>query len=253
MSRRKLLGFALGAVTLAGCSDATGPAGNGRTALTLSLATASTAGGSGPAFSETVSLGGKTLILDRVQLVLREIELKRARGTGACSSSSQDDSSSSRSSRSDDCEELELGPVLFDVPLDGSVDRQITVMADTGTFREVEFEIHKPEDDGEDAAFLQANPDFRRVSIRVEGTFEGTPFTFLSDMNVDVELALSPALVIQDGVVVDLTLVVDLAKWFTNGTGASLVDPATANKGGPAENLVKDNIKRSFRMIEEDR
>src|SRR6185295_15934827 len=98
---------------------------------------------------ETFSDGSNTLVIDRVQLVLREIELKRADATASCSGSSGHGA----------CERLEVGPVLLDLPLGGSggAARSFSVPVAAGTYDEVEFEIHKPSHD-DDAAFVQANP-----------------------------------------------------------------------------------------------
>ncbi|MCK7521644.1 MAG: hypothetical protein MZV64_30150 [Ignavibacteriales bacterium] len=65
-----------------------------------------------------------------------------------------------------------------------------------GTYDRLEFEIHKPEDDGDadDAAFLAAHPDFRRISIRVTGTYNGTPFAYTTDLSEEQERALVPPL-----------------------------------------------------------
>ena len=81
----------------------------------------------------------------------------------------------------DACEKLELGPILLDLPLGGAggAARTFSVAVDTGTYGEVEFEIHHPsDDDGADVAFLQAHPDFAGVSVKVTGSFNGTPFIF---------------------------------------------------------------------------
>ena len=225
----------------AGCSDATGPnAGQGRMDLSFAVALA----GVQAAAAETMTLGGNTLVVDRVQLVLREVELKRARGTADCSSSSG-------SGRSDDCEELEIGPFLLDLPLGGGIARAVSIVVDTGTFRELEFEVHKPEDDGRDREFLAQHPDFARVSIRVDGTYNGTPFVFLSDLNVEQEIDLVPPLVVAEAASTNLTLSVDLGQWFLNAFGTSFVNPGSANKGGANEGLVKDNIKQSFEAFED--
>jgi len=115
--------------------------------------------------------------------------------------------------------------------------------------------LHKPEDNGldpADAAFLAAHPDFAAISIRATGTWNGSPFTFTSDLNADQEMQLDPPLVVTAaGANVDVTLKVDVATWFADGSGG-LVDPATAGKGGQNENLVRDNIERSFDAFQDE-
>ena len=238
--------LALGMAALAACSDGTGPGTTGTGQVRLSLSTQSVlAGGPALAASESYTLGGTTLVLSRVQLVVREIELKRVASSSTCGDDSEGESD-------DDCEEIEFGPILLDLPLNGSVSQVVTVAADTGTYGELEFEIHKPEDDSADAAFLAQHPDFRRVSIRAEGTWNGTPFVFLSDLGVEQELDLVPPLRIEAAGNTDLTLRVDLRSWFLNSGGTAFINPSTANKGQPAEGLAKENIKRSFEAFEND-
>ncbi|HEX9167105.1 MAG TPA: hypothetical protein VF862_14425 [Gemmatimonadales bacterium] len=240
----RVITLALGMMALAACSDGTGPdtAGTGR--IRLNLSTLPVPAG-GPALSETYTLGGTTLVLSRVQLVVKEIELKRAEDSSTCLDDAEGESD-------DDCEEIEFGPILLELPLNGSVSQVLTVEADTGTYRELEFEIHKPEDGGEDAIFLAQHPDFRRVSIRAEGTWNGTPFVFLSELGVEQELDLVPPLRIEAAGSTELTLRVDLRSWFLNSGGTAFINPATANKGQSAESVVSENIKRSFEAFEND-
>lgn len=258
--RKVRLGFsvlALGA--LGACSsNSTGPGagpGAGNVALMFgssrSAGTASISAGSGvnaavSSTPETYTLGSTSITFTRVQMVLRDIELKRVEGAPSCPS---DDSSTSGD---DQCEELELGPVLIDLPL-GAADRLFEVVADTGTFREVEFKIHKPEDAvNGDASFLQQHPEFKNVSIRAEGTFNGTAFVYTTDLNSEIERNLVPPLVVAGGANITLSFVVDLSAWFRNEAGTAFVNPNDANKGGSAEGIVKTNITKAFDALKED-
>ena len=151
----------------------------------------------------------------------------------------------------DDCAEIEIGPMLVDLPLGtAGAARTLSAIVPPGTYDEVEFEIHKPES-SDDAAFLAANPDFAGVSIRVEGSYNGTPFVYLSHLDVEMEFDLVPPLVIGESGAADLTLFVDLGTWFRAGDG-SLVDPASANTGGGNEGLVNENVKNSLEAFEDD-
>ncbi len=194
------------------------------------------------AASDTLVDGENTLILDRVQIVLREIELER---TGVVSCDGVRDR--------DECEEFEVGPILIDLPLDGGTEQTLTIAVDTGAFDEIEFEIHKiDDDDPEDAAFRQEHPDFIGTSIRVAGSFNGAPFVFDADVNAEQEFALRPPLVIDEATTVtNVTVRIDLSQWFVDSAGG-LLDPQTANKGGANENLVETNIKRSFEAFGDD-
>ncbi len=234
------------AIIASGCSDA----GNSPTTdpqVNFSLATRSAAAAplaAAPSFvvaaPESFTDGTNTLVLDQVDLVLREIELKKSDATTSCSESQGDD----------ECEELEFGPVLLSLPLGtAGAERVFSVTVTPGTYSEVEFEIHSPSHD-EDAAFVQANPAFAGVSVHVTGTYNGAPFDFVSNLEAEQEVHLATPLVVAEGVAADLTLFVNLDGWFRDAGGA-LVDPATAAAGQSNENLVKENIKRAFEAFED--
>jgi hypothetical protein len=243
-----------GSLLLAACTaGGTEPAPTGGQ-VTVRVASRSAAAPSAAAASFAVSSpepgtftdGVNTLVLTRVQLVLREIELKRADRDALCRGSEAED---------DDCEELELRPRLLDVPLSSGPEQTFTATVAPGSYDEIEFEIHKPEDDAGDddfdAAFLQQHPEFRRVSVRVEGSWNGEPFTFTSRLDAEQEIHLDPALVVgEDSGDTALTLFVDLTRWFATPAG-SLVDPRTANEGGANEGLVAENIRASIDAFED--
>jgi hypothetical protein len=231
------------------CSDTTGPNGdNGNETPTINLAIA--VGGStaaparAPSFDIVMSDGTNTVELTRVAIVLREIELKLQE---------DDDCEDSSSGDNDDCEEFEVGPILLELPLDGELQQLVTLENVTpGVYDELEFDIHKPSDDSaEDLAFLLANPEFEDVSIWVDGRFNGIDFTYLTDLNEEQEIDLVPPLVIDGATSTTVTLLLHLENWFKEGNG-TLIDPASANDGGPNENLVRDNIRDSIEGFEDE-
>jgi hypothetical protein len=262
----KLAVLATAGALLAACGDSDTNGGNGPGTtpvvsfnLAARPAAATVAGLASLAEPYTITdASGNSLTFEKVELVLREIELKRADRDVVCGeddSNSDDDSNddSSDDSSADDCEELEFGPVLLDLPLGGGAAQVFTVEVASGTYDELEFEIHKPEDDGDanDAAFLAAHPDFRGVSIRVTGSYNGTPFTYTTDLGEEQEQALAPPLSLATATATDLTLFVDINNWFRTGA-ATLIDPASANEGGANESLVEDNIENSIDAFEDD-
>jgi hypothetical protein len=239
------------AAAIAACSGSAGPSNEAQ--VNFNLATrpaaaatqvATTASLAVVGTPETYNDGTDTLVIDQVQLVLREIELKRTESTAACGESSAGDA----------CEKLELGPILLDLPLGGvgGAARTFSVAVAPGTYDEVEFEIHRPSDDDDaDASFVQAHPDFAGVSLKVTGTWNGQPFTYTSDLNAEEEIELSPPLVTTESAATDLTLFVDLGRWFRDGAG-NLVDPKTAGPGGANESLVKNNIGSTLHAFEDE-
>ena len=231
---------------LAVACDSSSPNGSGQ--ISFNVATANSAGSSNApaalAPDSMVDAGGNVLVLTSVELVLRDIEFKRR---------NHDSCDSLPSGSDDDCEEFEAGPVLVDLPLDGSVSHEFSIAVDSGTFEELRLRVHKPEDDGDsrDQAFIAAHPDLEDISIRVAGTFNGTAFTFVSDLNADQEFSFAPPISISEGTVVDVTLRVDVSTWFMSGS--ALINPALALKGGPLEGIVKNNIEASFEAFSTDR
>lgn len=226
-------------VLLAACGgEPTGPQVDDQpTSVSLSLVVPLPVAASGVAASALVqSDGTNTLVLNRVAMVLRELELER-----------QFDDCDAKLGSNDECKKFEVGPRLLELPLDGSLKTIGNVNVPPGSYDEVEFDIHKPsQGKADDAAFIQSNPDFSEVSIRVEGTYNGEVFVFLQDLMEKQERDLSPVLVVEAGMApVNLTLEMDVLTWFRDATG-QLVDPESANKGGDNENLVEANIKASI-------
>jgi len=236
-------------VVLAACGDgSTGPDASGDvTRVTLSAASVQAPVGGGAAASAAAAAlvedgEGNTLELTRVALVIREIEFERQ--FDECEEGSV----------SDDCEKFEAGPFLLELPLDGGVIAIGDIDVPPAFYDELEFEVHKPSDDTpDDLAFLESHPEFKDVSIWVEGVYNGgDPFIFLQDLNEDQEIDLVPPLeVTAESFPMNITLELDVSVWFKDSAGI-LVDPLSANKGGDNENLVEENIKQSIELFEDN-
>lgn len=232
----------LALLAVAAC-DATG---TGRVPVGISFSGQAPAASAASTLSGDVTIadGGNTLVITKAQVILREVELKRT-STTLC----MDDSSSVDSSN-DDCEELSIGPFLVDIPVTDNTVTTITATVPPDTYREIEFEIHKLGDDTPaERALVAAYPEFDANSVRVEGTFNGTPFVFFSDVNAELEFEFGVPVVITEENH-NVTIQFDLRRWFRSGS--TLIDPATANKGGPNENLVRDNIRMSILAFGDD-
>lgn len=237
-------GWTIAILLLLGCDSGAGPLGSN---VQVSFATRSPAAAAqvaaqwyDPAASnDTIRDGTNVLVITKAEIVLRKIEFERQEA-GDCDVQPQR------------CEDVELGPVLVDLPLVTGAVPRFQVELPAGTYVEVEFEVHKVSgDDPSDALFRQRYPDFVNKSIRVQGTYNGQPFVFETDLDVEQELDLSPPLVItQQGASTNVTILVSLAAWF-NGPDGKLVNPATGNKGQPNESLVKNNIQRSMEAFED--
>jgi hypothetical protein len=239
----RFLAVSTAAALLGACSSSNGPSSAGRQ-VAFQLATRSGAAAPAKALlagQEILAAGSDTIVVTGVQMVLRRIELERAAASPVCDSLLADD----------DCEELKAGPVLLDLPLGVGAAHNFSVAMDTGSYAKVKFEIHRPEA-GNDAAFLASHPGFDGVSIQMTGTFNGTPFTYSSDLDVEQEHEFTPPLTVTDSTGAQLTVFVDLQSWFLNQTADGLIDPSQANKGKTFEGEVKSNIETSLNAFEDE-
>lgn len=256
---------------LAGCGEsgdltgtpAAGADGAGLVSLSFTAPTAAgtaasvaspSAGVPSPGLSVTRTDGqGNELRLDTLQLVLEEIELDRE-DDDEC----RDDSDGIADD--DDCEEFEAGIRLFQVPLDGAVQKVLSIQVPAGTYDELEFEIDTPDDDeSDDRQFVEDNPLFEEISVRAVGNYtpaggQSSGFVFTADVDAEQEIALSPPLEVTGDGATNVTLRVDWPRWFTmDGTpDGTLFDPATANEDGPNEDRAEENIEESFEAFEDD-
>jgi hypothetical protein len=239
---------------LAACSDSTAPGSGADKRLSLSFAVPAPTGASAGVTVGGVAAGAQAtgpLVVTRAQLVLRELELALATGDRCDDDSHGSDSGSG--SRDDGCPEIEFEPFLLDLPVSGGVVSPISVDVPAGSYHELEMKIHVPRlgsDDPEDVAFLAAHPELRGVSVRVEGTYEGEPFVFTSDVSAKLEMEFRPALVV-DASGLNVTIAIDLHQWFRTAGGA-WIDPRSAMAGGPNEATVDANIRGSFHAFEDD-
>ena len=250
---------AVGAVGACARGGAMGP--GAPQGMSFSVA-ASTTGSSGPTTTQSSSSGmtqsdsTDTLTLSKVQLVVRRIELAPV-DTGAqadtvCSQGDDDGEHPAQWTRVGHCDEMKVGPVLVDVPLDGQVEKVFSAQLPVGTYGGVELQIHAPSHyDPSDSAFLVANPEFDSVSVRAEGTFDGKPFTFTARIEARQRNVLNPPVQVTDSVPTNITFHLDLSKWFV-GPGGTLIDPSTATGYSQTAELVRWNIMSSLQTFRDD-
>jgi hypothetical protein len=236
------------AAALAACSNgSTNPNGDGH--LRVQLATTGTGATAGPAFSDvSVTRGSDEIVISDVQLVARKIKLERADGT--CPTPDLSDTGEADEEDADECPNLKLGPILLDPPLGTGAETSFTVDLPAGTYTELRLQIHKPSDNNKDAAFLAANPDFAGVSIKVIGTFNGTPFAFTTDISAEVETEFDqPVVLVADGTT-SLTMLLDVRGWFLSQDGGALLSPFGLDQ--QIRSQIEQNIRHSFHAFEDE-
>jgi hypothetical protein len=243
MTRALILVAIAALAVVSACGDSSQPRTSqlSLSATTRPLGSRLAAGAPLPAASsDTLFDGENTLIVTRAEVVLKEVELE------TIDSPDCDEDSSG-------CDEFTSGPILLDLPLDGGTEQVVAIAVTPGSYDEVEFDIHKVSgDDPAEAVFRQAHPQMENASIRVEGTFNGEAFTFVTDLDEEQERELSPPLVIaDDSDPANVTLRFDMSRWFRDSSG-TLIDPRTATTGEPNESMVEENIKNSIKAFEDD-
>lgn len=209
--------FAAAALILAACSD-TGPTRS----LTLSVTTKATSTASLPAAPGlnadiVIGTGANSITITKVRVGLSEIELSPG---GTCSTTAEHD----------DCEELEVGPVVVDLPVNGTGTPQVILdkVVPPGTYTALDASV-----DSVEVTFTDANNqthDFK-LALGDEAEIEAA---FQAPVTVDATTS-------------NLTINVDVASWFKDATGAVLdpTNPANAS-------LIHQNILRSFHAFEDD-
>jgi hypothetical protein len=255
IARVLLPACALGAGTLlSACSDSNGPGSASGNNLSVAVATIPTAaagrvagaGATGVSLDRHVpdAAGTHTLVITSAAVSLTRIELATVDSAG-CADDDHPEPDDDR------CHHLETGPLLVQLPTDSSVITMLSLPLPAGTYRALEAKIRpvRAQDDG-GSAFLTAHPEFANVSVRVQGTFDGTPFTFSGDANSNLELGFDPPITV-GSTATTVTVHVSINRWFADRDG-NLIDPSTANSGGANEQLVNDNVRRSFHAFEDN-
>lgn len=226
--------------SLAACGGDPVASSGGATALSVSFAGTGAAATNAAGSAIVVGANNDTLVISKVQLVLNDVELKRANVT-RCPDSIQVSSDRSRSSDDGGCSRLDLGPILVDLPLGINGTSTLGVAIPAGLYREIEFELDKVRTGSSASAaevlFASQHPEFRDVTVRVAGTYRGTAFTFLSRVEAEVEFEFDPALAIEAGVNDNITVSLDLGRWFRDSNGA-LLAPTVQNQSRIEQNIV---------------
>jgi hypothetical protein len=240
---------------LAACSsDPNGPGNGSGTNLSIAVATltASSAGRVTGSGASTISLerhvtspaGTHTLVINSAQVSLSRLELSTVDSAG-CADDDHPEHGDDR------CHELNGGPMLVDLPTDNSVVSVLSLQLPAGTYQALEAKIRPVSaNDSGGGAFLTAHPEFAGASVRVTGTFDGTPFTYTGSPNASLELNFDPPVTVGTSATT-VTVHVSIDRWFADRDG-NLVDPTTANAGGANEQLVRDNVRRSFHAFEDN-
>lgn len=218
---RKLLGVAAiaAAVTgMAGCDSAVGlgAKANGSVAFSVQKVNTSPLGLTSSPPNEFTS-GGHTIVLSSATMTASELELKgpKTEGTGSDSARSK----------------FETGPITLELPVHGGATRDITTQIPAGTYDKFEMEIR---------------------SVRLQGTYDGSPFDVTVLVNSELEARLQPPVVVTDPAAkTAIKVALDLQSWFTSSAGG-LLDPRQAQSNPIVAAALRANIRNSFEASEDE-
>lgn len=248
---RRTGAIALAALTLLACDDGTGLDGDGRVEVRFEAA-ASGGASTASATAGTIALAGTngTLEIERVHLIVGELELEAA--DGAC----PDDEGPGEDD--DDCEEFEADPFLMELPLEGDIVTVAAADVRPGVYTAFEFEVEDVEvdegDDEEELATVLADaralhadwPD--EGSMVVVGTFTpadetGTrTFRTFIEAEIEVESTLSPPLEVGAFGDAAITVVLDPGAWFLLPDGR-VVDLSLFDFTGEDDDLLELEVE----------
>ncbi len=260
-------------LTFTACQDNTGPTPRGTVGLGFQVARSSPASltaaefssdgspvpGEGPVVTPSsqgllITRGEDAIVITRAQVVVKDVKLVRADASCVDDddfhgfSLGDRDKARGRANNDRACPTIHTGPFLVNVPMNGTDGARVIVPVGEGTYSAVRLTLHKvTSNDSADRAFRQANPDFRGISVRLEGTYNGVPFIFVGDINTKIDVTLPEPLNVSE-VGGDVTVTLDLGRWFVRPSGG-LYSPALANTPGSVRGVVQFNIGRTFRAF----
>jgi hypothetical protein len=243
-------------VAVAACSDAAGPPASSIISVAFRVAPA-TSGISAarmldgtPTTPTTVS---DSITLTKVQLVLSHIQLSQL--DSACVSADTTNDDNDDVEERGDCHEIKLPPMLVDLPLTPDAKVELSAPVPPGKYRNLHARLTALTPDSRQkgaADFLTANPDFAGTSVRIEGTYAGKPFTYVTNVRAEIFIPFRPPLDLTDTTKApSVTVAVDPSRWFKTENGTT-IDPTTVGLDQPNNRYIAANIRRSFRVFRDD-
>jgi len=156
---------------------------------------------------------GNELTLERAMVVIGAA-LLRPEGTDSCGAGGS-------------CPQVAAGPFLLEVPLDGSVNTVGPVgRVPPDVYDAARFQLRLAQ--ASDGAVVDSFPELEGSSVLVQGSYNGSPFTFTFATESVVGLDLAPSLVVEERRAgVNVTIKAEVGEWFVTSEGV-LMDPASA-------------------------
>ncbi len=259
------------ALLIAACSS-TDPNAMHRISFSTTGSGGAGANGSAAALANLIVTGtGGSVNISSAQIVLSRIKLANDVNCGddegdqsgddaqEADSAHDDDAEEADSAHHDDqgenendCEPVRAGPVLVDVPLDGTTKIFLDALVPAGTYTGVRAKLDAVDSDDKGAQdFLTAHAEFEGVSVKVVGVFTdagGTDhaFTFMSHVKAPIHVDFDSSVTV-DANSENLTIDVDVSSWFKDASGA-IIDPTNPEN----QRAIEKAIRASLRAFEDD-
>lgn len=189
---------------------------------------------------------GNGIELTRARILVRDLELKNGEDDDGTEATVQSDEGTSDDGEKHGEGTLRSGPFVVDLQgasLEGDVERVVDVTVPAGTYRKLQFKIHRGTSTSDEAstdAAVQAMVS-KNASIVLEGTVDGEPFEFVTGIEAQQEYEGTFELTAEHN---NLTLHVDPTGWFTSSTGERL-DPRDSG----ARSELESNLKTSMKVM----
>jgi hypothetical protein len=144
----------------------------------------------------------------------------------------------------DDTVNVRTDPFVVELDLSGNVHAVARTDIPDQSYDKIKFEVHKPEfiEDTPDPEFIDEEENY---SVVVKGTANGMEFTYKSRKSAHQIIHLEDPVSLDEGGVLNITLIVDPYKWFEKD--GELLNPVLEININEIDNLIKDSFKRGFR------
>lgn len=206
--------------------------------------------GAGTATAASVDIGSG-ISVDRVRVLVKKLELEGGMESGVPMAAMT--AVSTRDDGGDDGDEgeAEIGPLVVDVSgaaLTGSVTHVFDADVPDGTFDELKIVIAPVSGAmaGSPVAAMGASSIIVDGTRTPAGATSGTPFTFASSLTARQELE-TRLVVDHAGKSANVTLVLEVKKWFTAADGTPLDPTVDANRAA-----IEANMLASLRFERDD-
>lgn len=217
---------------LNGCSNSAGPqSGN----FSMSVKSA----------NQLSKIQSDTVMITSAEILVEDLKLEGAKTSVA--NGNDDSTVVFRDDHSEENEvELEMGPFVISLNLNGSVNTFAVNNVPPGTYVGAKFQIHRLEN-GEvspDTIFTDSLFNNGGYSVVVKGFYNGTPFTYRSKVTANERIFFTNPIVVNNVNFINVTLQVDPYSWFY--VDGHYIDPNNLNNSEMIDWLIRGSFRKGF-------